>query len=73
MGWKYIHFVLKSWNKIEGLIFKVLEMVVNEKNYFFGSKTENIATIDILIILKNFQLISVSKICRNMGSKVSAP
>ena len=49
------------------------KMVVNEKNNFFGLKTENVATIDLLIILKVFQLISVGKICRNMGSKVSAP
>ena len=47
-------------------------MEVNEKNNFFGSKTENVAQIDLLIILKVFQLISVGKICRNMGSKVSA-
>ena len=55
--------------------FSVFEpkMVVNEKNNFFGSKMENIATIDILIILKVFQLISVGKICQNMGSKVWAP
>ena len=55
--------------------FSVFEpkMVVNEKNIFFGSKTENDTTIDLLIILKVFQLISVGKICRNMGSKVLAP
>ena len=54
--------------------FSVFEpkMVANEKNNFFGLKTENVATIDLLIILKVFQLISVGKICRNMGSKVSA-
>ena len=55
--------------------FSVFEpkMVVNEKNNFFGPKMENVATIDLLIILKVFQLISVGKIFRNMGSKVSAP
>ena len=55
--------------------FSIFEpkMVINEKNNFFGSKTEHVARIDLSIILKVFQLISVGKICRNMGSKVSAP
>ena len=53
--------------------------VFEPKKLFFsfttilGSKMENVATIDLFIILKVFQLISVGKICRNMGSKVSAP
>ena len=48
------------------------KMVVNEKNIFLGLKRQNVAMIDQLIILKVFQLISEGKMCRNMGSKVSA-